>query len=459
MKFSWMSGGFIGVDVFFVISGYLVLGKLLQDTLDREVSLNGKYVLDFFARRLKRLLIPSSVCLVLVLVGCFVIEPYHLWRSSLRDIAMAGLHVTNIWFFLESAKYFSDDKAKSLVLHYWSLSLEEQIYLVLPFLVLAYSGICYFLRKPKTRLSLFTFFGILMVLSCGSIFFLHEGAAKYYLPPTRLWQFIVGGITHQLEEKMRFLQKIPKFVSLLLLLLLFLSGCFVQPQDYPNVNSIFIVILASLIICVRMPTVPVLDTLGDWSYSIYLYHWPVILFLEPIFLFHRMLHGTFIWNFQHFGLFGVLSLFGFHVVERGSRKISWKNTTWFLIFLGFLERFIWELPVWRHYHLGSQKWVYKIQHLPRLIPLLPSLLILLLPAVLSLLHLLLLLLLFMILLLPTVPHLPSLLQIHSSLSPSLLLYISQMNSSGSLHSDYTSLDLYSTGPKNIFKKTDPNPFS
>eukprot|EP01126_Amoeba_proteus_P052523 TRINITY_DN6350_c0_g1_i3.p1 TRINITY_DN6350_c0_g1~~TRINITY_DN6350_c0_g1_i3.p1 ORF type:complete len:377 (+),score=36.54 TRINITY_DN6350_c0_g1_i3:155-1132(+) len=251
MKFSWMSGGFIGVDVFFVISGYLVIGKLLQDTLDPEVSLDSHYVLDFFARRLKRLLIPSSVCLVLVLVGCFLIEPYHLWKSSLPDVAMAGLHVTNIWFFFESAQYFSDNKAKSLVLHYWSLSLEEQIYFVLPFLVLTYSAICHVMPKPKTRVSLVTFFGILMVLSCGSIFLISESAAKYYLPLTRLWQFLVGGIAHQLEEDIQFLQQLPKFISIVLLVVLFISGCFIQPQDYPNINSLFIVTLAAFLICIH----------------------------------------------------------------------------------------------------------------------------------------------------------------------------------------------------------------
>ncbi len=187
------------MDIFFVISGYLVMGALIRDSLQKKTSkipeinvqsnVNSEVIVDleespkfsspnskdtensentsqnfadvstdplplppsqplypeyhsdlpgyfsgFLARRIKRLLFPSSVCLLFILLGASILEPRDRWTGSFLDISAAGAHVVNFWFYKGVSDYFSADTQNSLVLHFWSLSLEEQFYLFFPIL-------------------------------------------------------------------------------------------------------------------------------------------------------------------------------------------------------------------------------------------------------------------------------------------------------------------------------------
>lgn len=127
-----LPGGYIGVDIFFVISGYLITSQLL-----REVDATGTVKLGrFWARRAKRLLPAALLVLVVSSVITLTLVPLLYQQSAFRQIAASGAYFLNWLLFAESADYFAQTDALSPVTHYWSLSVEEQFYIVWPLLIL-----------------------------------------------------------------------------------------------------------------------------------------------------------------------------------------------------------------------------------------------------------------------------------------------------------------------------------
>src|SRR5690606_31232583 len=126
-----VNGGYVGVDVFFVISGFLITGLLL-----REVEASGKIsFVDFYARRARRLLPAGCMVLVATAIAIWQLAPPIERRSFAGDVVAAALYVVN-WRFAERAvDYLAEDVGRSPILHYWSLSVEEQYYLIWPLLI------------------------------------------------------------------------------------------------------------------------------------------------------------------------------------------------------------------------------------------------------------------------------------------------------------------------------------
>ena len=129
----FLAGGYVGVDVFFVISGFLITGLLLREVeKTRAISLAG-----FYARRAKRLLPLSAILLVTVAILAIVIfSPVRAVETS-GDIISSALYVANWHFAAQSVDYFAQEAEPSPVLHLWSLAIEEQFYVVWPTLILA----------------------------------------------------------------------------------------------------------------------------------------------------------------------------------------------------------------------------------------------------------------------------------------------------------------------------------
>jgi peptidoglycan/LPS O-acetylase OafA/YrhL len=125
------SGGYIGVDIFYVISGFLITGLLLRE-LDKTGSLR---LSDFYLRRIKRLLPTSFFVLSVTAITAWALYPVTMRADLGRDIAAAGVYISNYLFALWQMDYQNLSAVPPVVIHYWSLAVEEQFYLFWPFIV------------------------------------------------------------------------------------------------------------------------------------------------------------------------------------------------------------------------------------------------------------------------------------------------------------------------------------
>ncbi len=268
------SGGFVGVDVFFVISGYLMTGLLLKAQARPDFSL-----LAFYGARCRRILPALLVlCLVMVASGWVILPPFDLKELGLQ-IASALSFTSNILFYSDSG-YFSPLSREKWLLHTWSLSVEWQFYLAFP-LMLA------LLHRLRYRLSINTGLLLLAALSliaCVAVTPYSRDFAFFQLP-TRLWELVAGGLVYVYASHNTLAPQRANTLQLLGLLLL--AGCITFMNSsllWPGVYAVLPVLAACLIIYAQAPQAwlcrGLMQHLGNWSYSIYLWHWPAMVALS-----------------------------------------------------------------------------------------------------------------------------------------------------------------------------------
>jgi peptidoglycan/LPS O-acetylase OafA/YrhL len=288
-----LPGGFIGVDIFFVLSGYLITGVLL-----RELNRTGHVALaDFYARRLRRLLpalgfmlLGSSVVALILLTGPEA-------REQLASAPYAATWTSNLYFAVSTVDYFDELAAFDLFLHTWSLGVEEQFYLVWPAVLLLLSLLGRALSRGGRGCDL-TLPGVIgaLVLSLGLSLYWTEilPEAAFYQMPSRVWQFSVGAVVywvcrHNPPSWIRSRlgrSKGMANVSLLLAATFLFTGLVLIGPDkaYPGTSALWPTLAAALFILAghflasesASPLAhPVLVWIGDRSYSLYLWHWPV----------------------------------------------------------------------------------------------------------------------------------------------------------------------------------------
>ncbi len=266
-----LPGGFIGVDIFFVISGY-VITQQLQHLLQSDQR---SILRRFYARRLRRILIPALiVILTTVICAKILLGPIFAFDAA-YDGFWSTIFAANIHFDSQSRDYFASGMPQSLLQHYWSLSIEEQFYLVWPviFLVLARLNLTKNSRVAITA-------GILttsLAFSLAQIYLFNK--TNFFSGPARAWELLAGctlALTHVRARKITVL----RFSSILLLMLfpLFLD----QTMMWPDLYTV-VIILLTLVICYPRENTQfrVLDNramvfIGDISYLLYLWHWPVL---------------------------------------------------------------------------------------------------------------------------------------------------------------------------------------
>ncbi|WP_167581132.1 acyltransferase family protein [Kineococcus rubinsiae] len=196
-------GGYAGVDVFFVISGYLITGLLV-----REVERTGTVSLaDFYARRARRILPSAYLVLVVVLAATALLAGSAERRAVAHDVVAAALQVANLWFLSFDTTTVSPTIAGSPVLHYWSLAVEEQFYLVWPLVVLVVARVAA-RRGRGVRRPLTLVIGVLSLAS-GVLYLAWFGPAfqaSYFASPARAWQLGAGAVVALAEPALRRLQ-------------------------------------------------------------------------------------------------------------------------------------------------------------------------------------------------------------------------------------------------------------
>jgi peptidoglycan/LPS O-acetylase OafA/YrhL len=277
LDFEWMKGGFLGVDVFLVISGYFISRNLIYELQNEKFTFYG-----FYTKRLRRLFPALIVTLSLVLIaGYFILPPVNYERLG-ESTLFSAVSLSNFFFWSE-AGYFNLDAATKPLLHMWSLSLEEQFYLFWPLLL--------FLIYKYLRKYTIVMVGILIVISVGlgEFYFSQSPEAVFFLIPFRMFEFLLGASCIWLE---RFSHKIPKLSSELLFIIGFLliivsAVVFDHTTPMPGLLSMIPCGGAVLIILNgkvdfsswSLKNVP-MELIGKASYSIYLVHWPLVVYYK-----------------------------------------------------------------------------------------------------------------------------------------------------------------------------------
>ncbi len=282
----FLSGGFVGVDVFFVLSGFLITG-LLADELLRTGSLS---FTRFYGRRARRLLPMSTLVLVVVAVAfVFVLPP--LDRPSLvGDIRASALYVANWHFGLHSLDYMSSVN-KSPVLHYWTLSVEEQFYLIWPVILLLVARRGRRLRRNPVGAMALALGGLgAASLLASAVLTSPSSVYSYYGLHTRAWELAAGGLlalgSQHLSRLPHALRALGGWLGLAGIVA---SAVVIGPGTrFPGVAALLPVLSTVLVVAAGGPGIRrgvgavlsarPLTYVGRISYSWYLWHWPCLVF-------------------------------------------------------------------------------------------------------------------------------------------------------------------------------------
>ena len=268
-------GGFIGVDIFYVISGYLIT-RIVSTQIDA-----GQFnFIDFIVRRARRLLPALLVTIAVTLLGAFLLmSPSH-FSDAARSATFAAFSVSN-WFFWIDSDYFASSKYVRPLLHTWSLGVEVQFYLLWPFVL----GAVMKVRHHALQILLMAGFAF---VSFASALWAHTTlpSATFYLSPFRIWQFAAGGCVGLFAAS--YLPHLHRYLRwaffALGLALLASSLTLLTPHNYRSLSAVLPTIGASALI-LGLGTAPARLMLGHSatvyigkiSYSLYLTHWPIII--------------------------------------------------------------------------------------------------------------------------------------------------------------------------------------
>ena len=289
-----LHGGFVGVDVFFVISGFLITSHL-----HREVRTRGRIELTrFYARRARRLLPAGMLVLLVSAVGTLTLLPAPRWSATAGELLASALYVQNWLLAGRAVDYSASQNAASPVQHFWSLSVEEQYYLFWPGLILLLLVLA---RRMRLRRDQVLLGGILAVSGLSLVWSVvataDDQAAAYFTTPTRIWELGAGAalaLWSSIRQQREGVRPLPAAVPAALrwvgLAAIAAAAVFLSSASpFPGYLALLPVLGTAAVIAAGEPgrRDPVgliirlrpVQFLGDVSYSLYLWHWPAIVLL------------------------------------------------------------------------------------------------------------------------------------------------------------------------------------
>lgn len=311
-------GGFLGVDVFFVISGYLITGSIIRDLTSYRFSFG-----TFYYRRARRLFPALLVTVAASLIAsAFILTPVDFLDLGKSAIAAAAWS-SNFYFWI-TTDYFGTDAATKALLHTWSLGVEEQFYLVWPLLLF---GALWLARRWGTIAALIVVFAVSAIAAVWASS--NIPIAGFFLMPFRIFEFAIGGLVVVTEKRVRTAPVVSDAVVAVALAVI-VAGFVIFRDDsrFPVINALVVCAATAAIIQVG-PTRyigltlsnSVAGFLGKISYSLYLVHWPLVV------LYHYAVFRA-ITVVEMVGLFAVTVALGWvlHVgVEQRFRYYDFRN--------------------------------------------------------------------------------------------------------------------------------------
>jgi peptidoglycan/LPS O-acetylase OafA/YrhL len=266
-------GGFVGVDVFFVISGYLMTNIIIGG-LESGAGLS---VFTFYVARAKRI-VPAlaALCVTLLVIGWFLLPAFEYSALSVQIISALGFF-SNIKFWRETG-YFSDTAQDQWLLHTWSLSVEWQFYLILPLFLWALWKVRPGRKFASVVMALAFFASLILCVYLSPI----NQVASFYLLPTRTWEMLAGGLVYLfgnrflLSDQLKKASEVVGFILIISSILLFDTN-----SNWPGWRSTIPVLGAALVLLAAQRSslwtgTGLAQWLGKCSYSLYLWHWPIV---------------------------------------------------------------------------------------------------------------------------------------------------------------------------------------
>ena len=296
-----LSGGFIGVDVFFVISGYLITLHLLGN-----IPTNGRGLVDFWSRRVRRLLPASLLVLGATLLASRLFAPETQWANTAEQTRAAALYFLNWVLAGDAVDYLAAGEAASPVQHFWSLAVEEQFYLLWPVLILLLGLLARRLGR-ENRLHVILG-GLVLVVGASLAYSVHitgsSPAEAYFVTPARIWELGVGAILATVvllvptqqdghrhrapSQGMRPSVAVP-LAWAGLAAIAFSAATYSSETPFPGWQAAVPVLGTAAVIAAQSTSgsgspgtlfsLPPVQWLGDVSYSVYLWHWPLVVIL------------------------------------------------------------------------------------------------------------------------------------------------------------------------------------
>lgn len=325
----WLPGGFTGVDVFFVISGFLI-----TTIMRREISTGDFSLIAFYRRRIRRI-VPALVFMLtcLLTAGWFFLMPAE-YALLARSAKYAALGWSNL-FFLRNTDYFDVLAEAQPLLHTWSLGVEEQFYLVWPLaLVLAAR-----FGVPQRKLLILLLLSTLASFLYANVLILIEPKSAFYLPHARFWELSVGALVAFAPNIKS--EKLSQIASSLGLCLVLGSFSLLEAGNpFPGLNAMWSVLGAALLVWPKESNIAAqilsrkpLVGLGLISYSLYLWHWPIAVYFRYFTLGRE---PKFIESVLLITLSTILALLSYYLIERPFRSKGLPGATFAAVGAGIL---------------------------------------------------------------------------------------------------------------------------
>ena len=351
---SIFSGGFVGVDIFFVISGYLISSIIV-----REIENNSFSLVKFYVRRFRRILPALIVVLFFtIILGYLLLEPER-FLDYAKSLVATAIFSSNIIFFLDSG-YFDTASGLKPLLHTWSLAVEEQYYIIFPVFMMMLS------KWINNRYTVFLLIMAAISFWVSVIGLEYSQSGTFYMAPTRAWEFLVGSIlaVYILDHNLYCRKYIDEILGISGLSMLFFSiFIYTKETGFPGASALLPTIGTALIILSGLNTKTYTSRIlsyrplvfvGLISYSLYLWHWPILVYTK-LYVITELTEIQIFWMLV---VIFIISTISWHYIEqpfrkRRSHENSFKILCWYslssiivlciglliIVFAGFPDRY------------------------------------------------------------------------------------------------------------------------